>query len=240
MVIGALALDYDGTIADEGVVLAPTVLALERLRSSGRRLILVTGRLVDDLEAVFGRLDLFDAVVAENGSVLHRPDLGATRVLAPAAPGVFVEALRRRGVAPLNVGRSTISASRGWAGAFLEALEETGLDWVIIYNKHSLMCLPAGVDKASGLRAAFDELGIKPGETLGVGDAENDCTFLAGCGLSLAPANALPEVKASVDIVSDQPEGAAIQWLANVLIVEGPEGLVSRSRRPGALGGRCG
>jgi hypothetical protein len=40
----ALACDYDGTLASEGRVAPETVGALERLRASGRRLLLVTGR----------------------------------------------------------------------------------------------------------------------------------------------------------------------------------------------------
>jgi hydroxymethylpyrimidine pyrophosphatase-like HAD family hydrolase len=45
----ALATDYDGTIADDGVVDKPTLTALERLGGSARRLILVTGRELTDL-----------------------------------------------------------------------------------------------------------------------------------------------------------------------------------------------
>ena len=45
----ALATDYDGTIAHHGEVDAPTLAALERLRGASRRLILVTGRELDDL-----------------------------------------------------------------------------------------------------------------------------------------------------------------------------------------------
>src|SRR5262249_54993250 len=37
----ALATDYDGTIADRGVVDEPTVAALDRVRQSGRKLLLV-------------------------------------------------------------------------------------------------------------------------------------------------------------------------------------------------------
>ena len=40
----ALATDYDGTIATDGVVDAATVEALQSVLASGRRLILVTGR----------------------------------------------------------------------------------------------------------------------------------------------------------------------------------------------------
>jgi HAD superfamily hydrolase (TIGR01484 family) len=60
----ALACDYDGTLAHDGRVSAATIAALERVRASGRKLLLVTGRQLDDLGTVFDRLDLFDRVVA--------------------------------------------------------------------------------------------------------------------------------------------------------------------------------
>jgi hydroxymethylpyrimidine pyrophosphatase-like HAD family hydrolase len=39
----ALACDYDGTLAHDGVVNTTTVDALDRFRASGRNLIMVTG-----------------------------------------------------------------------------------------------------------------------------------------------------------------------------------------------------
>jgi len=59
----ALATDYDGTIAHDGIVDDATLDALERLKHSGRRLVMVTGRELPDLERVCPRLDLFDRVV---------------------------------------------------------------------------------------------------------------------------------------------------------------------------------
>jgi len=69
----ALATDYDGTLAHDGVVSATTIAALERLRASGRKLILVTGRELADLLRAFTRIDLFDRVVAENGALIYSP-----------------------------------------------------------------------------------------------------------------------------------------------------------------------
>jgi uncharacterized protein YciI len=69
----ALATDYDATLASHGRVDEQTIAALERLKASGRRLLLVTGRELPDLKRVFDRLDLFDVVVAENGSLLYFP-----------------------------------------------------------------------------------------------------------------------------------------------------------------------
>src|SRR2546430_863642 len=62
----ALACDYDGTLARDGVVSPQTIDALEHVRASGRKLILITGRLLEDLQMAFPRLDLFTFGVAEN------------------------------------------------------------------------------------------------------------------------------------------------------------------------------
>ena len=45
----ALACDYDGTLAQHGRVDETTLAALEKFRASGRRLLLVTGRELEDL-----------------------------------------------------------------------------------------------------------------------------------------------------------------------------------------------
>ena len=70
----ALATDYDGTLAADGTVAADAWNAARRLHDSGRKLILVTGRELDELRSVCPFLDRFDRVVAENGGVLYRPD----------------------------------------------------------------------------------------------------------------------------------------------------------------------
>jgi HAD superfamily hydrolase (TIGR01484 family) len=74
----ALATDYDGTLADNGIAGTAAIEALRQLRKSGRRSILVTGRLLADLRTVFPELELLDAVVAENGAVLY--DTSSSRV----------------------------------------------------------------------------------------------------------------------------------------------------------------
>lgn len=68
------ACDYDGTLASEGRVARGTLSTLEQLVASGRKLILVTGRQLGDLQSVFAHLDLFEWVVGENGALLYRPN----------------------------------------------------------------------------------------------------------------------------------------------------------------------
>src|SRR5260370_14598647 len=100
-----LAVDYDGTLATQGRVPDDVVGALERVRASGRKVLLVTGRTLPDLRSVFTRIDAFDLVVGENGAVLLRPATGDERVLAEPPSQAFLAALEERGVTPLYVGR---------------------------------------------------------------------------------------------------------------------------------------
>jgi HAD superfamily hydrolase (TIGR01484 family) len=91
-----LACDYDGTLAHNGRVNKETIAALERLRNSGRKLILVTGRELDSLQSVFTHLDLFDYVVAENGALLYQPATREERLLGEG-PNAAAALLRQRG-----------------------------------------------------------------------------------------------------------------------------------------------
>ena len=102
----ALCTDYDGTIAHHGTVDSATIAALEKLRASGRRLLLVTGREIDDLQRVFDRLDLFERVVAENGALIYRPASREERVLVRVAAAAI-----RRGAAQRAASRRCRSAA---------------------------------------------------------------------------------------------------------------------------------
>jgi HAD superfamily hydrolase (TIGR01484 family) len=216
----ALATDYDGTLATEGKVDDATLAALERLRASGRKLILVTGRELEDLRRVFPRLDLFDSVVAENGGVLFDPATKRETALADAPPPRFAETLRERGVNPLSVGKVIVATWEPHQTTAVDAIRDLGLELQVIFNKGAVMVLPAGVNKASGLAAALDVLGLSVRSVVGVGDAENDHAFLKTCERSAAVANALPAVKETADIVTPSPRGAGVVELIDALLAD--------------------
>jgi hydroxymethylpyrimidine pyrophosphatase-like HAD family hydrolase len=69
MKFAALALDYDGTIAVDGVFDPAVREAVADARRRGIVAILATGRRLTDLHRVAGDLTCFDALVAENGAV---------------------------------------------------------------------------------------------------------------------------------------------------------------------------
>jgi hydroxymethylpyrimidine pyrophosphatase-like HAD family hydrolase len=214
----ALACDYDGTLAHEGCVSPSTIGALRRYHALGRRLIMVTGREISDLCGVCSCVELFDRVIAENGAVMHWPASGLTSALARPIADEFVRSLRRQGVAPLGRGRVIIATTRRWEGTLLEAIHEQKADLQLAYNKDSVMVLPAGVTKGSGLIAALGDLGVAAERTVAIGDAENDESMLAIAGLSVVVADALPLLKSRADIVTESPNGAGVEELINWLL----------------------
>jgi hydroxymethylpyrimidine pyrophosphatase-like HAD family hydrolase len=206
----ALATDFDGTLAHDGVVDAETLAALGRARDAGLRLLLVTGRELPDLFDTFAHVRLFDRVVAENGALLYTPESGHIRQLAPAPPPALIDRLTREGI-PLSVGASIVATVEPHEQAVLGAIRDLGLEWHVIFNKGAVMVLPAGVTKATGLGPALAELQIDPIDTIGIGDAENDHAFLAMCGCSVAVSNALPSLKAVADIVTVGARGDGVR-----------------------------
>jgi HAD superfamily hydrolase (TIGR01484 family) len=215
-----LASDYDGTIAHDGAVDAATLDALARLRASGRVLVLVTGRELDQLIDVFPELPLFDSVVAENGALLYRPATRKERLLGEAPPAKFVELLRERGVTGISVGRSIVATWEPHERTVLDAIRDLGLELQVIFNKGAVMVLPAGVNKATGLRAALKELNLSEASAVGVGDAENDHAFLKVCGCAVAVANALPSLKEEADIVTRGERGAGVVELIDEILAD--------------------
>jgi HAD superfamily hydrolase (TIGR01484 family) len=214
----ALASDYDGTLANGGRVAPATLDALAQVRRSRRKLLLVTGRELKELFDVFPPIAVFDRVVAENGAVIYDPSTGKRRLLAHKPPRKLVSALVARRLKPLSIGHAIVATSRAQQRVVSRVIDELGLRLEIVLNKDSLMVLPRGVNKASGLLDALREIGVAPADTVGIGDAENDADFLALCGYSAAVANALPKLKRKVDVVTSAAHGEGVVELVKSLL----------------------
>src|ERR1051325_917776 len=105
----ALACDYDGTLAQNGHVNDAVLAELKRWRYSGKRLILLTGRILPELKSVFPSLSLFNRVVVENGALLYRPDTNEEILMGSPLPDAFYKRLREHGIKPLIRGRVIIA-----------------------------------------------------------------------------------------------------------------------------------
>ncbi|MGH3638021.1 MAG: HAD-IIB family hydrolase [Mycobacterium sp.] len=227
----ALAADYDGTLVGSGALSAEVEEALERLRSSGRRVVLVTGRTFEELEAACASMALFDCVVLENGAVLYSPSTRQTTVLCPPRSPELARERARRGVEPIITGQAIVATRRPHEIAVLETIRDLGLELQIIFNGGAVMVLPSGVNKGSGLQAALREIGLSTHEIVGVGNAENDHSFLEICECSVAVDNAVAALKAKVDFCTRGSDGSGVAELIEELITTDLSG-----RTPGGTG----
>ena len=141
MRFAALATDFDGTIAHEGVVEPSTVEALRRAKAAGLQLLLVTGRELASLFNTFAETAVFDLIVAENGAVLYRPDSGKVEQLAAPPPPALIEALTKENV-PFSVGHSIVATVEAYGPQLYGAIRALDLAWEVIPNKDALMALP--------------------------------------------------------------------------------------------------
>jgi hydroxymethylpyrimidine pyrophosphatase-like HAD family hydrolase len=200
MKFSALALDYDGTIAIDGILDPGVRRAIADARQRGISVILVTGRQLSDLYHLAGDLTCFDVVVAENGAVLHFPASGRHVGLShPPIPEFLLE-LKRRAV-PFSMGETVVETDASHAPAVLDVLRRLEQPLILAFNRGRLMVLPQAVGKSTGLRQALLSLRVSIHNTVGIGDAENDHDLLDACEVGAAVAWGSPALRAVADEV---------------------------------------
>ena len=213
-----LATDYDGTIALHGKVDDGTIEALQQCKASSRKLILVTGRELDDLLAIFPQYKLFDLIVAENGALVFDPAGKQEILLGEKPPENFISELKQKKVTPLSVGRVIVATREPYEATVLQTIHNAGIEYQVIFNKGAVMVLPPGVNKAAGLQAAIDHLKISMHNVVAIGDAENDQAMFRVAECSAAVANALDSIKKEATIVMQKDHGAGVAELIDSLI----------------------
>ncbi len=210
MKLSTLALDFDGTIARNDVLDPGVRQAIAEVRAQGIVVILVTGRILEDLRRVAGALHFVDAVVAENGAVIDFPDSGYSRALGQPPPAALLGELRREGIA-FAAGQSILDAPADMAPRILAILQRLELPLVLAFNRSRVMVLPQAVSKATGLREALTILRLSQHNAVAIGDAENDHELLRFCEVGVAVGWGSEVLKASADYVlpGDGPPAVA-------------------------------
>jgi hydroxymethylpyrimidine pyrophosphatase-like HAD family hydrolase len=226
----ALALDFDGTLAKEGYVAPLVIEALVRARLSGRRLVMVTGRELPDLMGTFTRLDLFDRVIAENGALSFAPASSEIVPLAPPPPNGFIDALHARGIRP-SVGAVIVATLEAHQRDVEDIIARLHLPLDVILNKGSVMVVPSGVNKGTGIAHAAAELDLDLRHVVGMGDGENDHSLLRACGLGIAVGNAVAALKLQADAVTVGDAGEGVIEVVNALVADDLEKFPPRPRQ---------
>ena len=212
-----LACDFDGTGAMNGHPAPELYAALGAARAQGITTLLVTGRVLEDVQRAFGEFSPFDAVVAENGAVVYLCGGGRTIILGSPPPEHFLGELRAQGVS-FHTGNVIVGTWEQHADKLLELIRRSCIDAQLVFNRAALMVLPSGINKAVGIRCALDELGRSERNLIAFGDAENDIPMLIDAEIGVAARGSVPAVAAMADDSISQPGGAGVAlYIRNLL-----------------------
>jgi hydroxymethylpyrimidine pyrophosphatase-like HAD family hydrolase len=225
----AMALDYDGTIAQNDMLDDRVRESIARLRAQNIIVLIVTGRILSDLERVAGDLHFVDAVVAENGAVMAFPDSGYSKILGDPPPVSLLEALRIERIA-FKAGQSILEADANDASRLLAILQRLELPLALLFNRGRVMAQPQAISKATGLREAFKILRLSPHNAVAIGDAENDHELLRSCELGVAVSWGRQSLKATADYILTGEGSSSIADYMQMLVKEPriPRALKSR------------
>jgi hydroxymethylpyrimidine pyrophosphatase-like HAD family hydrolase len=216
MKFGVLALDYDGTIASDGILDPEVRSAIEEARARGIVCILVTGRTLTDLRGLLGDLSLFDSVVGENGAVVELPALGCSLSLGAPPPAAFLERLHQSGI-QFTRGERVVEIDAQAACQVVSIIREMELPLVVLFNRSRMMVLPQTISKAAGLRQALMTLRLSEHNTIAIGDAENDHELLDASEIGLAVGWGNETLKAAADgVLEGQGPPAVARYIREI------------------------
>lgn len=212
--VDAVAMDYDRTIADEkkGFRISDDV-KKQLLLFDQFKLILATGRMSDDIPDR-DVLEIFDAMVTENGTIVSFDGGKRKKVLVndEGWKGVRSEIadIMADNRMPMFKGEVVLAGYKDDTPKLCKKLRSAGLSKKIElqFNKEGVLILPKGWDKGRGVREAMEVMGCK--RYLGIGDDLNDLALLKKADVAVAVMNAVPELKMIADIICDKENGYGV------------------------------
>jgi len=210
----AIAVDIDGTITDSSRKLCISALrALRGAERKGLTVIIVTGNVLCFAMATSVLIGTSGGVVAENGGVIYVD--GDIRVLgdikkAEAAYSYLEKIYPVRKVQFSDLRLSEVALTRDVpAQSIRDALE--GFDVEVYDTGFAVHLTDPQVNKGSSLKLVAESMGIEMSDIMAIGDSENDIEFLERAGLSVAVANAAPELREMADYVTAGKYGDGVR-----------------------------
>lgn len=207
--IGLICTDMDRTLTDRSLRVVPAAMvALDRARRHGIRIVLATGRTPRELSRRGGFFRHFDAVVVEGGALYGDPN--HLKPLSPDTDLVDDLALwlekqaikHRRGALAISIPRDAGRALRSFAKV---------KKFNLIPNRDRIDITLAGVDKGRALRRLVKErFPDIQGKRLAFADGENDLPLFQASHYRVAVANAVPALKKQAHEILDDYGGKAV------------------------------
>ena len=218
--VKAVAVDVDGTLADQGRnINLRAVAALREVERSGVHVMLASGNVLPISFGLAQYLGFKGPVIAENGGIVFCKQ--KVWVLGdPTKPRKAYEYLKTKMDAPrlfTDQWRQTEIGLKGEVDfeRIKRLLKGRGVD--VQTTGFAVHIMRIGMNKFAGVKKACDILGITVDQVAAFGDSDNDEMMVRECGYGIAVANALEGTKRVASYVAKKDDGEGIveglEWL---------------------------
>jgi phosphoglycolate phosphatase (TIGR01487 family) len=191
--------------------------ALEILRkaeASGVRVIIASGNVLPIARALSTWIGTSGPVIAENGGIIYFNNetrylttkdepLRAFKMLESKSDVVGLATNKWRETEIALDSTTDIDKTR-------KILAEEGYEVNVGTTGLAVHLNNPGVNKYEALKIACGLIVLTPQNVIAIGDYENDLEMIKNCGLGVAVANAIPEVKSVADYVTKNKNGLGI------------------------------
>lgn len=203
--------DYDRTFTDETLCVVPGLVdVIRRLKEKGVLFSIVSGRKYSFMLNLYRDMGgLVDAFVAENGCVGYAH--GQKHMISGVAGDreALLCQLTHHNI-PYDAGDVVVSVNHVY-GTEVDQIMQAFPGLHIVKNIDSLMLLPRGASKATGVKWLMGVYHLTPGNMACIGDAENDVDMRGFCKIMGAVSNALPIVKGESDYICRGSFGTGVR-----------------------------
>ncbi len=216
----AIAVDIDGTITDENLVLdLEAAGALRTLKSMGFEIIVCSGNVLPIAYALSSYLGVRGAIVAENGGVIYHKKKVKVLVEPAEALRAFEHLKRQMNVERLFTDRWRESEVGLYQNVDVGEVRKILKDFDVMVESsgYAIHIMPGEITKMDGIIALEEFTGIKPEEMIAIGDGDNDAAMIEGCGYGITVANASEKAKQSADYVTEHSYGRGFLEAAEII-----------------------
>ena len=209
-----LVFDVDGTLMDANGYHPELIPLIREVEARGLTVSLASGRTLPNVTPIKQSLGVSGFIVAENGGMVW--DSGGGHEIVALADGSRAKDAAEWLETQIEGFDAVGIESNRWRETewcLYEKEDEELMRQLLAYTEWSdLIVVPTGfaihitapgVDKASGLRVAFEQRGVDPENVLVCGDAPNDVSMFELCGSSVAVNDAYEGVAEAADLLTD-------------------------------------
>lgn len=189
--------DVDGTLMDAGGFHPDLIPLIREVEARGLPISLASGRTLPNVTPIRQSLGASGFIVAENGGMVW--DSGEGHEIITLADGSRARAAVQWLATQIDDFDAAGIESNRWRETewclFENGNEDlmrellAGSEWsdlIVVPTGFAVHITAPGIDKAGGLRMAFEQRGVDPGRVLVCGDAPNDISMFELCGFSVA------------------------------------------------------